>query len=275
MVLSMVDNGSEKVPLEDLFNYELVKEGATYYAVITVKDSAKLDYEQIDSVYKVTLVLKDKNGVEGSHTVEAPLNIHIIDVNELPIAIHPTPDPTVNENMPSGTVVDTLEFDDIDKASKFRDNVFIAVGGDTDFFSIDSNGVIKTNKVFDYEMKVYDNRDTTYQLIVSVRDRIDTTLFVLDTVVIHIKNVNETPYILTDTTSVPENSKPGTVVDTLKAVDADFDDLDTLLKFTLVEDPSGCFDVSNKGVITVKECKDLDYEKNKIRMAALAPRQSR
>ncbi len=263
MVLSMVDNGSEKVPLEDLFNYELVKEGATYYAVITVKDSAKLDYEQIDSVYKVTLVLKDKNGVEGSHTVEAPLNIHIIDVNELPIAIHPTPDPTVNENMPSGTVVDTLEFDDIDKASKFRDNVFIAVGGDTDFFSIDSNGVIKTNKVFDYEMKVYDNRDTTYQLIVSVRDRSDTMLFVLDTVVIHIKNVNETPYILTDTTSVPENSKPGTVVDTLKAVDADFDDLDTLLKFTLVEDPSGCFDVSAKGVITVKECKDLDYEKNK------------
>ena len=263
MVLSMVDNGSVKFPLDSLFKYDLVKEGSTYYAVITVRDSAKLDYEQIDSVYKVTLVLKDKNGAEGSHTVEAPLNIHIIDVNEMPIAIHPTPDPTINENMPSGTVVDTLEYDDIDKALKFRDDVFVAVGGDTTFFSIDPSGVIRTNQVFDYEMKLYDNRDTTYQLIVLLRDRNDATLSVLDTVVIHIKNVNEIPYILTDTTSVLENTKPGTVVDTLKAVDADFDDVDSLLKFTLVEDPSGCFVVSEKGVITIKECKDLDYEKNK------------
>ena len=227
-----------------------------------IKTKKELDFETDKSTYKVVVKVADKDKPTVLFAVDT-MTIVLQDVNELPIAIHPTPDPTVNENMPSGTVVDTLEFDDIDKASKFRDNVFIAVGGDTDFFSIDSNGVIKTNKVFDYEMKVYDNRDTTYQLIVSVRDRIDTTLFVLDTVVIHIKNVNETPYILTDTTSVPENSKPGTVVDTLKAVDADFDDLDTLLKFTLVEDPSGCFDVSNKGVITVKECKDLDYEKNK------------
>ena len=227
-----------------------------------IKTKKELDFETDKSTYKVVVKVADKDKPTVLFAVDT-MTIVLQDVNELPIAIHPTPDPTVNENMPSGTVVDTLEFDDIDKASKFRDNVFIAVGGDTDFFSIDSNGVIKTNKVFDYEMKVYDNRDTTYQLIVSVRDRSDTTLFVLDTVVIHIKNVNETPYILTDTTSVPENSKPGTVVDTLKAVDADFDDLDTLLKFTLVEDPSGCFDVSNKGVITVKECKDLDYEKNK------------
>ena len=227
-----------------------------------IKTKKVLDFETDPSIYKVVVKVADKDKPTVLFAVDT-MTIVLQDVNEMPIAIHPTPDPTINENMPSGTVVDTLEYDDIDKALKFRDDVFVAVGGDTTFFSIDPSGVIRTNQVFDYEMKVYDNRDTTYQLIVLLRDRNDATLSVLDTVVIHIKNVNEIPYILTDTTSVPENTKPGTVVDTLKAVDADFDDVDSLLKFTLVEDPSGCFVVSEKGVITVKECKDLDYEKNK------------
>ncbi len=230
--------------------------------VISLVQDSVLDYE-VKNTYPVKVIATDASGIPNQ-TVQsdtADVIIRVNDINELPMIVHPDPDPTVQENVPAGTVVDTVKWDDIDTATKFRDDVFNVVGGDTTFFTITTDGVIKTKQKFDYEMKQFQNKDTTYTLIIQLTDRNDPTLKALDTVVIHIKNVNEDPVITTTTISVTENSDPGTIIDTLVATDEDFDDPDSVLVFTLINDPSGCIEVSESGVVTVKKCKDLDYEK--------------
>ncbi len=230
--------------------------------VISLVQDSVLDYE-VKNTYPVKVIATDASG-DPNQTVQsdtADVIIRVNDINELPSIVHLDPEPSVQENLPPGTAVDTVQWDDIDIAVKFRDDIFNVVGGDTTFFTITNDGVIKTKQKFDYEMKQFQNKDTTYTLIIQLTDRNDPTLKALDTVVIHIKNVNEDPVITTTTISVTENSDPGTIIDTLVATDEDFDDPDSVLVFTLINDPSGCIEVSEKGVVKVKKCKDLDYEK--------------
>ena len=94
-------------------------------------------------------------------------------------------------------------------------------------------------------------------------DKNDTTIKTTHNVPITLIDVNEPPKITTDSVEVKENVEKGTVVDTIRATDPDV--YDSVLTYTLVEDKSGCFEVSKRGVVTVKvdNCPALDYEKNK------------
>ncbi len=233
--------------------------------VISLAKDSVLDYE-VKNTYTVKVIASDATGdpAQKVQSDTADVIIRVNDINELPIIIHTYPDPVVLENMEVGTVVDTVKWNDLDTAIKFRNDIFAAVGGDVTYFEITPDGIILTRQMFDYEMKEFLNKDTTYKLIISLSDKDDPTLVAFDTVTIHIKNVNENPVITTTTVEVKENSKEGTEVDKIKASDVDFDDPDSVLIFTLIEDRSGCFDVAANGVITVKSCKELDYEKNKL-----------
>jgi hypothetical protein len=221
-----------------------------------IKVLKPLDYEA-DSVYTLEVALSDK--ADPKLTVTKTITIKVVDVNEMPMIVHPTPDPSVLENMIPGTAVDTVEWDDLDLDSNYRIDEFHAVGGDTAFFSITPDGIIKTKEKFDYEMKEFNNLDTTYKLIITLTDKYDPTLTAIDTVVIHITNMNELPKIVTDTIGVVENTPPGTIIDTLKGTDVDF--YDTVLTFTLVQDDSKCFDVAANGAVTVRKGCTLDHEK--------------
>lgn len=218
---------------------------------VLVKDSSIFDFESIQYIDIQVHVVDAPNKMEADTTIIIPIR----NVNENPIL--QGDDFDVDEHKPAKTVVGTIKGDDIDKVDSFRNNVFEAVGGDTLLFAVDSTGVITTKKELDYE-----TMDTTYILVVKLRDHKDTSLYAIDTMTIHVHNVNENPKITTDTLYVTENSPKGTDVGEIKATDPDKGDTQT---FTLVNDPSGCFDVAANGSVTVSEkCKGIDREKDPV-----------
>lgn len=218
---------------------------------VLVKDSSIFDFESIQYIDIQVHVVDAPNKMEADTTIIIPIR----NVNENPIL--KGDDFDVDEHKPAKTVVGTIKGDDIDKVDSFRNNVFEAVGGDTLLFAVDSAGVITTKKELDYE-----TMDTTYILVVKLRDHKDTSLYAIDTMTIHVHNVNENPKITTDTLYVTENSPKGTDVGEIEAKDPDKNDS---LTFTLVNDPSGCFDVASDGSVTVSEkCKGIDREKDPV-----------
>ncbi|SHK95887.1 hypothetical protein SAMN05720487_10664 [Fibrobacter sp. UWT2] len=236
-----------KYSLSDTSHYSdfvTVEENGT----VRVKDSTKFDFETVQYIDIQVHVEDVDNNMEADTTIIIPIG----NVNENPILDDQNFD--VNEHKIPGTVVGTLEWGENDSIPVFRQDVFTAVGGDTAYFSITPEGVIKTKKEFDYETEPH-----TYTIDVMLADKNDPTLFVVKTVTITINDVNENPKIITDTIQVKENSDPGTIVDTLEAIDKDNDELTWILE----EDPSGCFELSESGVVTTKKCSNLDYEKNK------------
>lgn len=236
-----------KFALVDSTDYVNVSETG----LVTVKDSSILDYETITEIQIRVFVIDTLYQKISDTTVTIP----VINVNENPIL--QGDDFDVDEHKPAKTIVGTIKGDDIDKVDSFRNNVFEAVGGDTLLFAVDSTGVITTKKELDYE-----TMDTTYILVVKLRDHKDTSLYAIDTMTIHVHNVNENPKITTDTLYVTENSPKGTDVGEIKATDPDKNDTQT---FTLVNDPSGCFDVASDGSVTVSEkCKGIDREKDPV-----------
>ena len=214
---------------------------------VRVKDSTKFDFETIQSIDIQVHVEDVDNNMKADTTVIIPIN----NVNENPILEEQNFE--IDERLPKQTVVGTLVWGESDSVSVFRQDIFTAVGGDTAFFSVSSTGVITTKKEFDYETE-----PDSYTIQVKLVDKNDSTLYVIKPVTINIRNVNENPKITTEFINVTENSPESTVVDTLKAIDLDLDD--TVLTWTLVDDPSKCFDVSASGVVTLK-CSDIDYEK--------------
>ncbi len=214
---------------------------------VRVKDSTLFDFEKIQSIDIQVHVEDVENKMKADTTVIIPIG----NVNENPILEDQQFE--IDEHEAPGTVVGTLEWGENDSVPVFRQDVFVAVGGDSALFAVSTTGVITTKKEFDYETEPH-----TYAIDVMLADKNDPTLFVIKTVTITINDVNENPKIVTDTIKVKENSDPGTVVDTLEAIDNDGDPL----TWTLVDDPNKCFDVSASGVVTTKECDRLDYEKN-------------
>lgn len=217
---------------------------------VLVKDSTIFDFEKIQYIDIQVHVEDVDNKMKADTTIIIPIG----NVNEDPIL--EDQEFEVDEHRAPGTVVGTLEWGENDSVPVFRQDVFTAVGGDTAFFAVSPTGVITTKKEFDYETE-----PDSYTIEVKLADKNDPTLFVIKPVVINIRNVNENPKITTDTISVTENSPKGTVVDTLKAIDYDLDD--TVLTWTLINDPSKCFDLSTDGVVTLK-CSDIDYEKTPV-----------
>ncbi len=217
---------------------------------VLVKDSTIFDFEKIQYIDIQVHVEDVDNKMKADTTIIIPIG----NVNEDPIL--EDQEFEVDEHRAPGTVVGTLEWGENDSVPVFRQDVFTAVGGDTAFFAVSPTGVITTKKEFDYETE-----PDSYTIEVKLADKNDPTLFVIKPVVINIRNVNENPKITTDTISVTENSPKGTVVDTLKAIDYDLDD--TVLTWTLISDPSKCFDLSTDGVVTLK-CSDIDYEKTPV-----------
>ena len=216
---------------------------------VRVKDSTKFDFEQIQYIDIQVHVEDVDNNMEADTTIIIPIG----NVNENPILTEQTFELNEHErDVP--TPIGTLDWGENDSIPEFRRDVFVAVGGDTALFAVSSTGVITAKKEFDYETEPH-----TYTIDVKLVDKNDSTLYDIATITITINDINEKPTITTDTVQVKENSEPGTIVDTLEAVDKDND----VLTWTLLEDPSGCFELSESGVLTTKKCSALDYEKNK------------
>ena len=279
--MSLISTNISGPSVDEIFEITKTQVGEKWKIVVSVKDSSLLDYETLrnaksnsdpDPQYTVAIIVTDPadasnlNSKELKDTVIRVIEIH--DVNETPtFVVQPC---EVAENNAIGDSIGHVEHgSDIDSmardSSLYSNNRYKLLDGDTTLFGLDTMGNVIAKVVFDCESGEYVcGTDQVYWIDIEYYDSKDSNLAPLVRhVPITIIDVNELPVIATDTIGVDENSPKGTVVDTVKA--SDIDVYDTVLTYTIVEDNSGCFDISkNSGVVTVKvdNCKALDYEKN-------------
>ncbi|MCQ2103116.1 MAG: cadherin repeat domain-containing protein [Fibrobacter sp.] len=243
-----------KSGFDSLFVYDnkLVKDEIGYKLVVTVKDSAKLDYETVKELHKITITVTDKD----DSTASIVRTIKVVDVNEPPFVV--ANEFHLDEHNNADTVFAKIEWGD-DKDTKqpaFRDNKVVLIDGDTDVFEVDSVGNITAKKAFNFETD-----ETTYTLVVKVVDKNDPTLFVVDTMTIKIDNILETPYITTPEFKIDENVKKDSVIAVIESEDKDDPENKEDRKYTLVT-PSDFVKVTEDGKVVVKDPSKFDYEKN-------------
>ena len=277
-------NVTTGVTVDDIFEINKVKDGDRWKIVVTVKDSDLLNYEELRAAqssndpepqYTVAVIVSEPDGHKAELKDTIIRVIEIRDMNESPLFTVETCE--IAENNQIGDSLGRVEHpSDIDSMSRivdYYDNRFKLVGGDTALFDlrydepIDGrpNITLVAKVVFDCESEPYKDKcglDSAFHVVIDYFDKNDTTIKMTKDVPIKLIDVNEKPKITTDSVDVKENVEKGTVVDTIKATDPDV--YDSVLTYTLVEDKSGCFEVSERGVITVKvdNCPALDYEKN-------------
>ncbi|SHK67504.1 cadherin repeat domain-containing protein [Fibrobacter sp. UWB12] len=157
---SFTDLGSTKA--NNFFKAEIKKVGSIYKLCLVVKDGSKLDYETVAHTHKVKISVVDSDNKTASLTK----TINITDVNEKP-SISGSPTNFFYEHEGKNHLVGQLYADDPDTSKAFTDNIFKAVGGDTDLFMITENGLIKTKRDFDFEKETR----FSYTLDVSLYDR--------------------------------------------------------------------------------------------------------
>jgi hypothetical protein len=188
-------------------------------------------------------------------THEIAKTIKIVDVNEMPI-ISGSLAYSFYENKGEGYVIGKFNSADVDTAEGFTDNVFSAIGGDTDLFTITEDGKIKALRDFDYEKE----KVRTFELEIALSDRNKTKypeLTTKTTITITLKDVPEVPQITSTEFSVRENPPADTLIGIIEATDPDGEG--ELLFSLAVESPY--VTVKPNGEIHVKEGAVIDYEK--------------
>lgn len=227
--------------------------------VITVAKGAILDYET-KNVYEMKVVASDESGVTGQkvQTDTADVVIKLNDLNEMPIFIEPTEKITFPEDK-KGYEITTLKFDDLDTASKFRNDRFELVTEVDGFYLDPETGVLTTTRKFDYETE-----EKTYELTVRVYDVSgDEKLSVTGKVIVELENVNEPPFLNEIVFTVLESAPVGFELE--KPLEADdVDGPDTKFNFYILDGTKEVgstkeFKLDSKtGVFTVAS--SLDYE---------------
>ena len=242
---------TNKSGADSLFTISLEKKGDDYKIVLKVAEGADLDYEKVNDLHKLVIAVTDPSGLKD----EIFRVINVVDVNEAPVIVKQNFN--FDEHNTVGSKVGKIEWgDDLDsKNPSFRDNMVEPIGGDTAKFKVDVTGLITTKVPFNYE-----TNDSSYSIIVKVKDKNDPTLFVVDTMTIKLNNVPETPHITSTEFDIPENPKNKEVIG--KIVSEDLDDLNNKEKrvYTMIG-TSDYVTVTEDGQILVKDSTKFDFEK--------------
>jgi hypothetical protein len=248
---------------KDLF--EISQDGT-----LSLKPDSSVDYEAHQS-YTVKVSVTDGK-IPTAVTKTYVVNVQ--DVNESPVAKNATF--SVKENSVGGTFVGLLKWTDPDtKKDFYKNDVSIAIDGDTTLFEIDTDGMItvKENALIDYEVK------KVHTLKVKVVDSSKTELYDEAEVTINVIDEDDGPKIVippgpeNDSTkhilvlkngkqrgvkeNNPENALAGKVSATCSSTDCM-----NRLTFSMPKDTSNLFEISpTTGEITVKDSMVLDFEK--------------
>ncbi|MBO7629004.1 MAG: cadherin domain-containing protein, partial [Bacteroidales bacterium] len=280
LVVSLTDDASHTIKAQSLFETVVKTEGGKTYAVLQVKSEPNFEdilNKNLDSLFNVTITLKDQKGVSGCNTVTLPKKITVRDINEAPM-IGETPIYTVKENSTQGTAVGKVDAYDEDTWSELTFELVNIPGEDdvASLFNIDNNGniTVAANANLDYETK------NEYRVTVRVTDNGATRKFnnvpfenlSAETVItIQVLDDDEKPGFddKYPTFSVYENSKAGTNVGTVTATDDDCkDNTCAALTYTLIADTVAANANDYKefkidaatGKITVAKDSTLNYE---------------
>jgi len=275
LVLSLVEFGSSAtVSATDLFSVSLDATSDSVFAFLKVKDDALLDYESLPGSFHVSLVLKNKSGVELDTIIRT---INIVDMNEIP-AITGLQDMNEDyvaalfpfslypkENQANGDVIGIVNASDPDvknvKAFGHLEYSIIDPDGSIPFVMDSNKIVVKDASALDYELvNVYsfNVEVVNCEWDVSNGTRLKGSLCLSSSrlVTVRIQDVNEPPFMETQEFDVPEEAKPGIVIDTLQAYDPD---LDATLSFKIVDGDSNKFLLGARtGTLYLKD--SLDYE---------------
>lgn len=163
---------------------------------------------------------------------------------------------TVAENAPVGTAVAVLS---VDNPSRHELTFSITSGNDGGAFALDSSGALTVANpaALDYETLARQTRlPVQLELFVEITDLADGTASESNRrIVVAVANVNEAPTIQGLGLSVPERTRPGTVLGNPVASDPDFY---TLLSYSIVSgNDRGLFSIdAQSGVVSVAG--DLD-----------------
>ncbi|MFZ9520009.1 MAG: cadherin domain-containing protein [Silvanigrellaceae bacterium] len=188
------------------FTYSLGGTDAAAFAISTsnLTTAVSLNYEAKSS-YSITITTTDQGGIAYTKSFTVSIN----DLNEAPTNITLS-NSTIDENLPSGSVVGTLTTTDPDSGNTFTYSVS---GADAASFSI-SSGMLVTNSAFDFETK------NSYSVTIASNDQ--GSLSTNKSFIISVSNVNEAPNNITlSATSIAENNVIGATVATLATTDVD------------------------------------------------------
>lgn len=252
-MLGYVKDAGKTKDADRIFN-AVVKPGdksGSYNLCLEFKDPSKINYEKMDHSFDIYVGVIDEDGLSA----ELAKTVNIVDVNEMPI-ISGSLAFSFYENKEENYLLGRLESKDIDTSKAFTNNVFKAIGGDTDLFTITEDGKIKAKRDFDYETE----KRHTFELEISLSDKDSKKypkLTTSTTVSITLKDMPEFPEITSTEFDVDENSEGGTLIGVLEAVDPDGD---TEFLFALAED-NPYVSVYSTGEIKVLPDAKIDYEK--------------
>ena len=227
--------------IDRLFETYMKKDSVCLY----VRKGVVFDYEKNPN-YKLKLSVMDADGLVGSLNKTIP----ITDVNERPV-ISGNRSFSFYEGMEAGFIIGKLDADDIDKSAKFRDNVFSAVDGDTDLFTVAENGSVIAKRDFDFEKETR----RMFELRIALSDRNHDNYPNLTVSAKILITLMDAPEIVNNEFSVDENSK-GVLVATLQTeCSADYDKL----QFELAEE-SPYVRITPNGEIWILDNADIDFE---------------
>ncbi|XP_072333062.1 protocadherin Fat 4-like isoform X2 [Scyliorhinus torazame] len=175
-----------------------------------------LDFE---SVKYYILTVKAANTDGQFSVVRAYFNV--LDINDNPPVFNPDSySINIMENVPVGTSVLTLNVTDDDEGPNAALTFQIISGDRNGQFTVDRNAVLRVQKILDLE------HQSVYSLIVQATDQAqcDSVRFTSSawiTVKLNDVNDNAPEFRTANTVYVPEDTSPGTVIMTVKAVDLD------------------------------------------------------
>ncbi|XP_031698023.1 protocadherin gamma-B3-like, partial [Anarrhichthys ocellatus] len=177
-----------------------------------------LDREQHEHI---SLILTALDGGEPQLTGTMQIVITVMDANDNPpVCSKPEYKAGVTENAPVGTAITTVRATDIDKGNNGIVTYMISKSGAAGLFEIDANnGLLTLIGNVDYEKR------RIYELDVKVSDQ--GGLSDACKVIVDVTDINDNPptiNIMSNSNTVSENMKPGTVVTMLNIQDADSND---------------------------------------------------
>lgn len=224
----------------DTLTYTLVDDAGGRFAIngtnLVVANGVLLDFETQNS-YSITLRATDIGGL----FLEKGFTITVANVNEIPtdIALSAA---TVDENLPTGTVVGTFTTTDPDAPSTPQTFTYSLLSGDVSVFTIDTSGNLKTNAVFNFESKA------AYSITVRSTDQGNLT--VDKTFAIGVNNNNDAPTDMTlSHSTIAENRPAGSTVGTVTVTDPDSPVVSQTFAFTFVAGDLSAFTIDSAGVL--------------------------
>lgn len=235
---------------DDSWTYDLSGVDA---AAFTVSGADLVTSEIFDreekATYTLTITATDVDGL----SVSDEFIIDITNVNEAPSVLTLT-STTISENQSVGTIVGTLEVtDDSDQIG------YELSGTDASAFEIE-DGQLKSVELLDFEIK------STCEVNIKASD--DEGLFIEESFVISVGNVNESPSELTlDNLEIETGSAVGTLVGELTAEDPENDEI----TFQLTGTNADLFTITDNQLLTAEIFTDETPDELEISVTATDP----